>query len=110
MPTETRNSHGLFDAPIRFADKETIALSKEDIERQLDAGAFMMSRDDAIQAEVNEQRTGRVTVIATIEMDATVSPVAVQRIEPRKGWSEQRCVMPIGPGNHQMQRNASSVS
>ena len=50
MPTETRNSHGLFDAPIRFADKETIALSKEDIERQLDAGAFMMSRDDAIQA------------------------------------------------------------
>ena len=50
MPTEQRNSLGLFDAPVRFPDKETVVLSREDIERQLDAGAFLMSRDNAIQA------------------------------------------------------------
>ena len=48
MNTEKRNSYGLFDAPVRLPDKERVTLSPDDIERQLDAGAFVMSREDAI--------------------------------------------------------------
>ena len=50
MSTSTRNSHGLFDSPVRSQEKETIILTQEDMERQLDAGAFAMSREEAIQA------------------------------------------------------------
>ena len=49
MTTNTRNSHGLFDSPVRSPEKEVVILTREDIERQLDAGAFMMSREEAIQ-------------------------------------------------------------
>lgn len=48
MNTEKRNSYGLFDAPVRSLEKERMELSPEDIERQLEAGAFFMSREDAI--------------------------------------------------------------
>ena len=50
MNTEKRNSYGLFDAPVRLPERERISLSRGDIERQLDAGAFFMSREDAIAA------------------------------------------------------------
>ena len=50
MNAEKRNSYGLFDAPVRNQEKEHITLSLADIERQLDAGAFVMSREDAITA------------------------------------------------------------
>ena len=50
MNTENRNSYGLFDAPVRSQAKEHIMLSPDDIERQLDAGAFLMSREDALTA------------------------------------------------------------
>ncbi|WCB45686.1 hypothetical protein [Nitratidesulfovibrio vulgaris] len=69
MHTEQRNSHGLFDAPIRFADKETIVLSKEDIERQLDAGAFMMSRDDATEAGFLSPHDDPDTVLVQVRED-----------------------------------------
>ena len=48
MNTEKRNSYGLFDAPVRSPEKEHMELFPEDIERQLEAGAFFMSREDAI--------------------------------------------------------------
>ena len=48
MTTENRNSYGLFDAPVRRQEKEHITLSPDDIERQLDAGAFVMNREEAI--------------------------------------------------------------
>lgn len=48
MNAEKRNSYGLFDAPVRCQAKEYITLSPDDIERQLDAGAFVMSREEAI--------------------------------------------------------------
>lgn len=50
MNTEQPNSFGLFDAPARPAGKERVTLSQADIERQLDAGAFLMSREEAIAA------------------------------------------------------------
>ena len=48
MNAEKHNSYGLFDAPVRSQAKEHLMLSPDDIERQLDAGAFVMSREDAI--------------------------------------------------------------
>lgn len=50
MNDATPNAHGLFDAPVRSPEKEHIALTQADIERQLDAGAFLMSREEAVAA------------------------------------------------------------
>lgn len=50
MNDATPNAHGLFDAPVRSAERELITLTRADIERQLDAGAFLMSREEAVAA------------------------------------------------------------
>ena len=50
MGMENRNTFGLFDAARRFSEKERVTLTQADIERQLDAGAFIMSREEAIAA------------------------------------------------------------
>ena len=66
MTTEKRNSYGLFDAPVRNQEKERITLSPEDIERQLDAGAFVMSREDAIAAGYLSPHEEQDTVIVDV--------------------------------------------
>ena len=50
MHNATPNAHGLFDAPVRTIKKERVTLTQADIERQLDAGAFLMSREEAVAA------------------------------------------------------------
>lgn len=50
MSEITPNSYGLFDTPVRTAEKERVSLTQADIERQLDAGAFLMSREEAVTA------------------------------------------------------------
>ena len=56
MKDVPRNSFGLFDSPVRCREKERVSLTPRQsltprhIERQLDAGAFLMSRDDAVLA------------------------------------------------------------
>lgn len=50
MNNATPNTHGLFDAPVRSSEKERVTLTQADIERQLGAGAFLMSREEAIAA------------------------------------------------------------
>ena len=50
MSEITPNSYGLFDTPVRSPEKERVALTQADIERQLDAGAFLMSREEAVAA------------------------------------------------------------
>lgn len=50
MNDATPNTHGLFDAPVRTIEKERVTLTQTDIERQLDAGAFLMSREEAVAA------------------------------------------------------------
>lgn len=50
MTKDTHKSYGLFDAPVRSGEKERVTLTPADIERQLDAGAFLMDRDEAIEA------------------------------------------------------------
>lgn len=50
MDAENRNTYGLFDTARRCPEKERVTLTQADIERQLDAGAFLMSREDAVAA------------------------------------------------------------
>jgi hypothetical protein len=50
MSEITPNSYGLFDTPVRSPEKERVTLTQTDIERQLDAGAFLMSREEAVAA------------------------------------------------------------
>ena len=50
MTTDTRNSFGLYDAPVRSAEKERVVLTRADIERQLEAGAFFMDWTAAVES------------------------------------------------------------
>lgn len=44
------NSFGLYDAPVRTKQPEEIGITEEEIQEQLDSGAFIMSHDEAVQA------------------------------------------------------------
>jgi hypothetical protein len=50
MNTPSRNSHGLYDAPKRNAAREPLALTQGELQRQLEAGAFVMDRDEALKS------------------------------------------------------------
>ncbi len=69
MKTEKRNSYGLFDAAVRSPEKEHITLLPKDIERQLDAGAFFMSREDAIAAGFLNPHDEQDTVTVSVRED-----------------------------------------
>ena len=69
MNSEKRNIYGLFDAPARLPERERISLSREDIERQLDAGAFFMSREEAIAAGFLSPHDEPDTVIVDVRED-----------------------------------------
>ncbi len=60
------NSYGLFDAPLRTIEKERVTLTQADIERQLDAGAFLMSREEAVAAGFLNPYDEQDTVIVDI--------------------------------------------
>ena len=64
MSEITPNSYGLFDTPVRSPEKERVALTQADIERQLDAGAFLMSREEAVAAGFLNPYDEQDTVIA----------------------------------------------
>ena len=66
MGTEKRNSFGLFDAARRSPEKERVTLTQADIERQLDAGAFLMSREEAVAAGFLNPYDEQDTVIVDI--------------------------------------------
>ena len=67
--TTKRNSYGFFDAPARFAEKERVTLTQADIERQLDAGAFTMDRDEAISAGFINPQDEPDTVIVDVRRE-----------------------------------------
>ena len=50
MTEQNRNASGVFDIPVRFPATERVTLTRADIKRQLDAGAFLMSREEAVAA------------------------------------------------------------
>ena len=66
MDTEKRNSFGLFDAARRSPEKERVTFTQTDIERQLDAGAFLMSREEAVTAGFINPQDEQDTVIVDI--------------------------------------------
>ena len=66
MNDATPNTHGLFDAPVRTIEKERVTLTQADIERQLDAGAFLMSREEAVTAGFINPQDEQDTVIVDI--------------------------------------------
>lgn len=64
MTTQKRNDFGLFDIPVRSPEKERVTLTQADIERQLDAGAFVMSREEAVTAGfINPQDEQDVAIV-----------------------------------------------
>ena len=64
MTTQKRNDFGLIDIPVRSPEKERVTLTQADIERQLDAGAFLMSREEAVTAGfINPQDEQDVAII-----------------------------------------------
>ncbi|WP_302292427.1 hypothetical protein [Bilophila wadsworthia] len=66
MSEITPNSYGLFDTPVRSPEKERVTLTQVDIERQLDAGAFLMSREEAVAAGFLNPYDEQDTVIVDI--------------------------------------------
>ncbi len=66
MAEQKRNAHGLFDTPVRFPEKERVTFTQADIERQLDAGAFLMSREEAIAAGFIHEHDEQDSVITDI--------------------------------------------
>ena len=66
MSEITPNSYGLFDTPVRSPEKERVTLTQVDIERQLDAGAFLMSREEAIAAGFLHEHDEQDSVVADI--------------------------------------------
>lgn len=69
MTTNIRNNYGLFDAPVRSAEKERVTLTQADIERQLDAGAFAMDREEAIAAGFINPQDEPDTVIVDLRRE-----------------------------------------
>ena len=69
MNTGKRNSYGLFDAPVRLPERERISLSRDDIERQLEAGAFFMGRNEAMAAGFLSPHGEPDTVIVEVRED-----------------------------------------
>lgn len=47
--SDERNSRGLFDIPVPATQKSIIDMTSADFERQLDEGAFLMSREEAVR-------------------------------------------------------------
>lgn len=70
MTTVERNRFGLFDSPVRSSEKELITLSEQEMEGQFAAGAFMMTREKAIEEGFLHPHDEQDTVIAGVEEDA----------------------------------------
>ena len=67
---EERNSKGLFDLPVPFKEKEEISMNRSDFERQLDEGAFMLTREQAIKQGLINPDYEPDTVIACFQEEA----------------------------------------
>lgn len=66
MTEHKRNSAGLFDIPVRSPEKEHVTLTRMDIERQLDAGAFFLSHEEAVATGFLNEQDEQDSVIADI--------------------------------------------
>ncbi len=66
MSNQNKNAHGLYDAPVRSTEKESVTLSPEDIEAQLDAGAFFLPYEDAVELGFLHPHDAQDVVIAKV--------------------------------------------
>ena len=48
--TNGRNAHGLYDAPVRSDAPRRESLSREELDRELESGAFVMTEAEALEA------------------------------------------------------------
>ena len=64
--SDERNSRGLFDIPVPATQKPIIDMTSADFERQLDEGAFLMSREEAVRQGFLNPAYEPDTVIAAI--------------------------------------------
>ena len=69
MNTKKRHKYGMFDISLHTQEKEVITLSRNDIERQLDAGAFFMSHEEALEAGLISPYGEPDTVIVAVQED-----------------------------------------
>ncbi len=69
MNSDSRNSFGLFDAPVQSVEKERVTLTQADIERQLEAGAFIMDREEAIAAGFINPQDEPDTVVVDVRRE-----------------------------------------
>ena len=71
MNTPTRNSFGLFDAPVRNTDKKppVVFMTQKDIEAQMEAGAFLMRHADAIAKGFINPLEDPDTVVVSIRQE-----------------------------------------
>jgi len=62
-----RNKYGLYDIPVRTIEKDFVPLSREAVEAQFAAGAFMMPHVKAIEEGFLHPHDDQDTVIACAE-------------------------------------------
>lgn len=60
------NKYGLFDKAVRISEKERIVLFEDDIERQLEAGAFDLEPDEAVREGFINPYDEQDTVIVSV--------------------------------------------
>lgn len=71
MNTEQPNRFGLFDTPVRPAEKERVVLTRADIEGQIEAGAFIMDYEEAIAAGfINPHDEPDTVLVDVVRVDA----------------------------------------
>ena len=83
MSEITPNSYGLFDTPVRSPEKKRVTFTQADIERQLDKGAFLMKREEAVAASERSD----VCAIFALEIiaEAAVAEVLAEAVAERLG-------------------------
>lgn len=64
-----RNKYGLYDSPVRTMEKEYVSISRQNMEAQLEAGAFMMTHEKAIKEGFLYPHDEQDTVIACVQED-----------------------------------------
>lgn len=65
-----RNRFGLYDAPNRTLERERVTFTQDEMQRQLEAGAFALSREEAIEAGFLNPQDEPDTVSIDIREDA----------------------------------------
>ncbi len=64
------NAYGLYDAPVRRQEQNKETLSEADMERQLEAGAFVLPFDEAVSLGLLNPYDMQDVVSVSVEGDS----------------------------------------